>query len=299
VVVGVDGSPVSRAALRVAAWEARARGTALEIVLAFPWRPDDRVPAPAGFDGRAVLHAAAEIALDGMAAAAREQQRGLHVTARPVVGRPVDVLADESASAQLICVGSRSTGTVTDLLLGSTAAALVQLSACPVLVVPWSPGWESDRGPVVVGLDGGDGDLQVATVAFDAAALRRCGLTAVHAPVHTPGLVGSRADGGTAGRRAAEAVSDVLRAVGARRPGVPVRPVVTGSSAARLLLAASEDAQLVVVGHRHRRFGRLGSVASAVLHRARCPVTVVPLALRSDPGGTAIQAEIASPLRSP
>jgi nucleotide-binding universal stress UspA family protein len=44
------------------------------------------------------------------------------------------------------------------------------------------------------------------------------------------------------------------------------------------LLDASTAAELLVVGHRHRgRLARLGSTTNGVLHRASCPVAVVPL----------------------
>jgi len=48
VVVGVDGSRAARAAVRAAAVEAAARGTTLEVVLAFPWGPEDDAEPPTG-----------------------------------------------------------------------------------------------------------------------------------------------------------------------------------------------------------------------------------------------------------
>jgi nucleotide-binding universal stress UspA family protein len=56
------------------------------------------------------------------------------------------------------------------------------------------------------------------------------------------------------------------------------------------LLTVAATAELVVVGHRHRAFGRLGSVASAVLHRADCPVLVIPLTERPEVGWASASA---------
>jgi nucleotide-binding universal stress UspA family protein len=53
---------------------------------------------------------------------------------------------------------------------------------------------------------------------------------------------------------------------------------VVRDRAAAALLTASTTAELLVVGHRQRgRLARLGSTTHGVLHRASCPVAVVPI----------------------
>jgi nucleotide-binding universal stress UspA family protein len=52
--------------------------------------------------------------------------------------------------------------------------------------------------------------------------------------------------------------------------------VVVREKTARALVAASLTAELLVVGHHRRR--ALGSAAYGALHRAGCPVAVVPVA---------------------
>jgi len=59
-------------------------------------------------------------------------------------------------------------------------------------------------------------------------------------------------------------------------PDVEVREVVVRDRPARALVAAAMTAELLVVGHRARRAP--GSTTHGVLHRATCPVAVVPLA---------------------
>jgi nucleotide-binding universal stress UspA family protein len=69
-----------------------------------------------------------------------------------------------------------------------------------------------------------------------------------------------------------------LRAWQDKYPGVTVRIQLTPGNAAEALIAATADAQLVVVGS-HGRGGfagqPLGSVAEQVIHHAQCPVAVV------------------------
>ncbi|NIH68540.1 universal stress protein [Modestobacter marinus] len=288
VVVGVDGSRPAADALRAGARAAAARGAALEVVLAFPWSEADVVPAPEGFDGLAVLRMAAEQVLEEAATAARTAAPGLSVATRIEVGRPVDVLVRESDRAQLLCLGTTGRGLVTDLVIGSTAAALVQLAHCPVLLVPWTPPWSTrSRSGVVVGLAPGELDPAVAAFAFAEAASRGCQLVAVRAWAHTvpgaAGLLEPFVDAATAQRREESALDDALTEASAQHAGVVVQQVAERGSAARLLLAAALTAELVVVGHRHHRLARLGSVASAVVHRAGCPVAVVPLLDRPAP----------------
>ncbi|SHN88369.1 Nucleotide-binding universal stress protein, UspA family [Geodermatophilus obscurus] len=289
VVVGVDGSRDATAAARLGAREAAFRSAPLRLVLAFPWAQGDRIPAPEGFDAWAVLRASADFVLGSLEAMAREEAPGLRVESRLADGPAVDVLVAESETAQLLCVGSTSTGGVGDLLLGSTASAVVRLSRCPVLVVPQRPGTAvSERSGVVVGLDGTSDDDPVLAFALRAAADRSTELVAVHTWEHmAPGPVGLLADplmGDTAARRRAEALlTDSLDRAGVT--DVPVRRVVEPGRPAEALLAVATTAQLLVVGHRHRRGGALGvlrSVTNAVLHRAACPVAVVPLPARAD-----------------
>lgn len=283
VVVGVDGSPEALDAVRAGAREAHRRGAPLELVLAFPWPEGSRVPAPPGFDGRAVLRTMAELALESAAGAAAAVGSGT-VRTRLADGRAVDVLAAASNSAGLLCLGTQGTGAMRDVLLGSTAAALVRTAACPVLLVPRRPGTsvQEPRG-VVVGLSGGPGDGDLLAAAFAAADARGCELVAVHAWRHrVPGpehlAVDPLVSESDARRREEAYLDDALDGWPDRYPAVPVRRVVEHDRPAAALIAAALTAQLLVVGHRQRGvLDQLGSVAHAVVHRSATPVLVVPL----------------------
>jgi len=60
----------------------------------------------------------------------------VEATGEVVVGQPVGELAELSLSVDLLVVGSRAWGPVRRVVVGSTAAALMRRSRCPVLVVP-------------------------------------------------------------------------------------------------------------------------------------------------------------------
>ena len=136
-VVAVDGSPPSAGALRFAAELAGKTGDVLHVLLV--WNviigpaPQTSGDQPATEQDRQreaerVLAAFVESTLDGTGAPA-VQQHAVHAN--------VDtLLRDVSASAAHLVVGSRGRGGVSDLLLGSVSAELVNHARCPVTVVP-------------------------------------------------------------------------------------------------------------------------------------------------------------------
>ncbi|KOX14553.1 universal stress protein UspA [Saccharothrix sp. NRRL B-16348] len=134
IVVGVDGSPVSRTALHWAVEEAKLRGCAVEAVLA--WHVDyAMVIGPmsatiaAGMD-RDKLREDHRRLLEDMAAEA-----GPEVRAVLAEGDARDVLAKASEHATLLVVGSRGAGPVREVLLGSVSSYCVHHASCPVVVV--------------------------------------------------------------------------------------------------------------------------------------------------------------------
>src|SRR5205085_11621409 len=99
-------------------------------------------------------------------------------------------------------------------------------------------------------------------------------------------------DDASARRREEDVLADALRPWTSRLPGGTVREVVEHERPAAALVAASLTADLLVVGHRRRHGGTIASVTAAVVHRAECPVAVVPLPARA---GQARRHETAGP----
>ncbi|NVI89895.1 universal stress protein [Actinomadura sp. BRA 177] len=132
VVVGVDGSPISRAALALAFAEAELHGSSVHAVAAWESVPVDDLPPLADEAG---MRKAATTRLDQLMIPLRELHPGVDAQAEIVVGPPREVLLDAARDARLLVVGSRGLGGFRGLLLGSVSQALVQHAPCPVAVV--------------------------------------------------------------------------------------------------------------------------------------------------------------------
>jgi nucleotide-binding universal stress UspA family protein len=138
IVVGVDGSVSSLAALRWALAEARLRQATVEAVHVWHYP----ALAMAGMESGAVI-----AAHDDFAAAARSQLDDAvdgvlaDETDPPAVNRVVlegaaaETLVGHSESAELLVVGHRGRGGFAELRLGSVAHQCTSHAACPVLVV--------------------------------------------------------------------------------------------------------------------------------------------------------------------
>ena len=142
VVVGVDGSEGSAAALRWALADAAADPARLEVV--HSWEPPVLFgPIAAGavvpYDVEAI-EAAGEQLVDGMVADAAPLAPGVQVERRVVAGGAARSLIDAAKGADLVVVGRRGQGGFSRLLLGSVSDHVVRHAESPVVVVP-------SRGP--------------------------------------------------------------------------------------------------------------------------------------------------------
>ncbi|MFD5573864.1 universal stress protein [Streptomyces cadmiisoli] len=133
VVVGVDGSPSSYAALRWADRYARRVGGVVEAVHAWD------TPSAIGWSGPAVdpafdLEQARErFARELGSVFPDELPAGLRQEL--VEGDPSEVLIRASQGAELLVVGSRGRGGFARAMLGSVSQRCAQHAACPVVVV--------------------------------------------------------------------------------------------------------------------------------------------------------------------
>jgi nucleotide-binding universal stress UspA family protein len=131
VVVGVDGSPLSQAALGFAFEAASRRQVKLAAVLATGIRAGVRLISHRD-DPQVLDHG--ERALDEQLAGWSEKFPTVPVLRVVSRLRPVEELLTKAASAQLVVVGSRGRGPFTGLI-GSVSHALLLRSQCPVAVV--------------------------------------------------------------------------------------------------------------------------------------------------------------------
>lgn len=282
-VVGADGSDCALEAVDWAADEASLHGTGLRIVHGSLWERYEGA-RPSGEQMRAGQVAASA------AERAAERRPGLQVSTVVLPVDPVEALIAEGESALAIVVGQRGRGGLAALLLGSVSLATAARAHCPVIVVRGgSRQREGGYGWLALGVGEDDRSQAAVDFAFREAAVRGCGVEALHAwrwPGVSTGLqpaAGSPHDSAKARLlRAEQVLDDALRAPAAAHPEVPLRRSAAEGQARAVLLAASEAADLLVVGAARRRGAlglQLGRVNHAVLHHASCPVAVVPQAL--------------------
>jgi nucleotide-binding universal stress UspA family protein len=138
IVVGVDGSSESRAALAFALSEARAHGAAVTAVCAW------HIPTPAygagvaapfsGLAGDFERDAAAS--LDAAIEALGADRQGVVLEKTVREGQPARVLIEAARDAGLLVVGSRGRGGFTGLLLGSVGQQCAHHAPCPIVICP-------------------------------------------------------------------------------------------------------------------------------------------------------------------
>jgi len=133
VVVGVDGSAASLAAVDVAAGEARRRGTSVEILHA--WHPPSTW-TPVFGDATADLEVFAAMHSKVLDEALLHARRlGVECVGRLERADAVQLLSEAGRSASLLVVASHGYGPLRRFFLGSVSLMLLLDPPCPVLVV--------------------------------------------------------------------------------------------------------------------------------------------------------------------
>lgn len=132
IVVGVDGSEPSKAALRFAAEQAELTGGVVDAISAWElppsWPPRESKPADHHEEQARDL-------LDRVIDEVLGPERSVEIRPRPVQGHPAAVLLEAAAGARLLVVGNRGHGGFAGALLGSVGQHCVQHAPCPVVVV--------------------------------------------------------------------------------------------------------------------------------------------------------------------
>ena len=136
VLVGVDGSPQSGAALKYAVAEANRRGARLRVVSTyFPEYSLHGRTQPLS-----VSEAAIEVDVEAQIRRMVEEALAGNAVAPPVeivvaAGPPAGVLIDMSGEVDVLVVGHRGRGGFASMLLGSVGLQCVLHANCPVIVV--------------------------------------------------------------------------------------------------------------------------------------------------------------------
>jgi nucleotide-binding universal stress UspA family protein len=294
IVVGIDGSSTSVAALAHGSWQADRRGLPLHVTVCHGPATTARQEAQA-------------LAAD-LAEQARIAWPRVDVSGQVVAGRAGATLVRLSEDAALMVVGSRGRGGFTGLLLGSVGTQLAAHSIAPVIVIRPTDGQE-DRdvdadlpigafgavpapAPVVVGIDGVPDSEATIEFAAEEAVARGAPLVVLYAwwmlpvsrlgpaPAHHQGSPVPQADLGAAEEEIRRMLAEATVGVRNRYPdlAVELRPTHALNPAAALLDASANAGLLVVSRHggntlTRRLFSSIGDVA---VRHAACPVAVVP-----------------------
>jgi nucleotide-binding universal stress UspA family protein len=272
VIVGIDGSPPSRLALRQAAAEAVRRGVALDIIHAHQESgPSDHGHSRADEVGQKLVDRAVQ--------EARSDEPTVDVTGVAVAGGAAKALLEAASAGDLVVVGSRGHSGFAAALTGSTCQQVAMHAGTSVLVVRGRP--DPADGPVVVGHDGSATASGVLETAFAAAAARGTSVTVIRAFRRSMPMLPADApppkvfNARTTQAALTDELTRLTRPLTDKYPDVTVHLVVADGDPAQLLVDASQRAGLVVVGSRgHGGFAGLllGSVGLHLIHHAHCPV---------------------------
>lgn len=285
IIVGYDSSVSSLRAVSWALTEGALRGLPVTLVLAYE-APASSVAV--GYGGPLPisliegLRDEAETELREGVEAAQAEAPNVEVSGLIVDGGASHQLLTVAEDAALIVLGSRGLGGFRGLLLGSVGQQVSAHATVPVVVMR-GPVDHGVTGRVAVAVDGSPESHEAIAFAFEYAASHELALHAVHAwevPVFdAPGVT-------VPPTLALQEVEDdeirltaeSLTGWADRFPEVTVTRQAVHGSAERVIVNASEEADLIVVGSRGRGGFTgllLGSVSQAALHHSQCPVAVV------------------------
>ncbi|KWX56548.1 universal stress protein [Mycobacterium sp. NAZ190054] len=282
ILVGVDGSSESHAAVRWAAQEAVLRKLPVTLMhvttpIIVTWPIESVVTSFYDWQEDNARHVVEQSKLTLRDAVHDVEPPEVRVELRH--DGVVPELADASAHADLLVIGTRGLGPVGGAVLGSVSRALLHHARCPVAVVREGVVRQTDRNlPVLLGVDGSPASEAAIAFAFDEAARRGVDLVALHAWSDAEVFPILGAGWHTHEESGHEILAERLAGWRERCPDVRVRRRIVCDKPARWLIDESRQSQLVVVGSRGRgglKGMLLGSVSTSVAEAALAPVVVV------------------------
>ena len=281
ILVAVDGSRASDAAIRYAAHEAQRLGVGVRLAHVVPsyvpmapmlplLPPDDL----------------AEISRRVLTESQRQAEKLLDPEQVETVlldGPRIPALIQTAEEAPMVVVGHERHAAVRRLVTGSTLAGLAAHATTPVVAVP--PEWDAPASPgrLVVGIKDPAHSHALVRNALEVAQACGAGLTLVHAwelPGGYDDLILDRIGEEEWRVRATQEMDDALAAAieTLSEPAPDVDVVVVHGQPAQVLRDASVSAGLMVIARRRHAFpvGHLGGTARALLRESLAPGMVLP-----------------------
>ena len=284
IVIGIDGSDSSSAALRWAVEEAELHDWPVTAVLGWGFLDQHHADPDAPFDPDYAAPAAAE-ALDAYVERAVGPERAARVERRAVCDLAAPALIEAAGDASLLVVGARGLGGFKGLLLGSVSQQCLHHTTSAIAIVRPRPAprpSEDTLEQIVVGVDGSQTSREALRWAAEEARLRQAALQVIMTwhmpfvagyPFVSPNFEPSQFEHDA--RKALDELVDGVDTV-----GIPqVDRILAMGDAAVTLLTASKEADLLVVGS--RGLGGfagllLGSVSHHLAHHATCSLVIIP-----------------------
>lgn len=267
ILVGIDGSGPSGAAMGWALKRARSSGQSIVAVhvvddewgqLGNDYAQQETV------DGARLLAETLRLA--------PEQFPEVAITSELLHGSPSWQLAAAAERDDLVVVGTHKTGYLHGRVLGTRSIVVASVAPCAVAVIPEAN--LKGRSGIVVGVALGETWRDAVVVGAREAAALGQSLTLVHAAAQRDDAV---ADAMAAGK---SLLADAAALAVATSPGLVVRSRISPRQPAEALLDASHTAALLVLGASRRaasNAGFVGSVAHDVLLNINCVVLVARL----------------------
>ncbi|WP_372661379.1 universal stress protein [Amycolatopsis kentuckyensis] len=152
IVVGVDHSAVSVAALHWAAAEAAGSGRQVVALRAWTFEPVYDLGAAVAGTPQAVADRERQ-QLDDIVGEVRAEHSGVAIRAELVEHSATVALEEASKTAAMLVLGSHGRGRLLKLLVGSVAGHCLREASCPVVVIPARtvPEPETEAAPVEAG----------------------------------------------------------------------------------------------------------------------------------------------------
>lgn len=282
VLVGADGSEGALHGVRWAAHEAERLHTGLKIVHVTPGYSAGSPALPIVPEG--TLRSYGASVLEKASSEAQEACPDLQIEVDLLTGGRVSGLVHAAEGAALLVLATEGKNLAERVWTGPTVTGVTSRATCPVVVVPSGPedrkSAPSTHGRVLVGYKSSHHAPEMFTAAFALARSLSAEVVVLHAWQMASGyddVVANRVAREEFGQEQTKLIESLLHDLRELNPEVPVRiDVVHGQPAHALVAASSEADRLVIQRPAHGgMFHHLGAVARAVLREAHCPVEVL------------------------
>ena len=273
-VVGVDGSAVSRHALRWALAHSAHRPVTVTAICC--WAPPEGSPDHPQ-PGNELL--AIELHLDGLRSALGAGASNLQTLAAH--GHPSSELVHHATHVALLVLGTTGASGLQRALLGSVSLHVATHAPIPVAIIPPSAALTGRLDRIVAGIDRTSNSRAALAWALGfagpATSIEAVGAWQPPARRMRPGATRCSVSPDSSHEALDQTVREVVASTAS--PAASVTTTFLHANPADALLQHAANADLLVMGAHGRgaiSAAILGSVTNTVLHQAPCPIVVVP-----------------------